>query len=156
EIVGQLITYSGASDEAMLEPVAVSPLVESTLRLLRASISKNVALKTKLAVNLPAALTNATQLQQVLVNLITNGAEALGDREGEVTVTTALVRVNSEDRWVTVPEGDYIRIAVSDTGPGMTEEIRSRIFDPYYTTKFLGRGLGLAAVQGIVRCHGGA
>jgi CheY-like chemotaxis protein len=93
------------------------------------------------------------------MNLVTNASEAIGDRAGVIRVTTARVRVDP-DAHVTgtanLPPGNYQKLEVSDTGSGMTSEVQTRIFDPFFTTKSTGRGLGLAAVQGIVRSHFGA
>src|SRR5205814_8745503 len=99
---------------------------------------------------------NAAQVRQVVMNLITNASEALGEREGVISVNVSEVRLGLDCKVPNLSEGDYIRLEVSDTGQGMTEEIQSRIFDPFFSTKFAGRGLGLAAVQGIIRSHGGA
>jgi CheY-like chemotaxis protein len=118
------------------------------LQLLKVSISKRAHLAVDLPENLPAVRANATQIRQVVMNLITNASEALGVEEGIISVTVVHVPSGPDQKG-------HIRLAVSDTGCGMTEEIRARIFDPFFTTKFAGRGLGLAAVQGIIRDHGG-
>jgi CheY-like chemotaxis protein/two-component sensor histidine kinase len=148
--------YSG-QDDADFELVDVARLVKEMLQLLKVSISKHAILKTDLPGNLPSVRANPAQIRQVVMNLITNASEALGDKEGVISITIAQVR--SEDLLpqiiVNLPEGCYLRLTVSDTGCGMSEEIKTKIFDPFFTTKFAGRGLGLAAVQGIVRRHGG-
>ena len=141
EIVRELMIYSG-QDTAELEPVDVSQLVEEMLELLKISISKHAVLKTDLPKDVPAVLGNATQIRQILMNLIINASEAIGDRDGVIRVSTSRV-------------SDYLRLEVADTGCGMTPDVQARIFDPFFTTKFAGRGLGLAVVQGIVRAHGG-
>ena len=146
EIVRELMIYSG-QENATLEPVDISRLVDEMLQLLRVSISKRAILMTDLGQNLPAIQANAPQIRQVVMNLITNASEAIGERDGAIHVTT---------ERVTLPEGDHVRLAVSDTGCGMSEETQARIYDPFFTTKVAGRGLGLAAVQGIVRAHDGA
>ena len=140
------MAYAG-QENAAFETINVSRLVGDMLQLLKVSISKTAVLKVELPDNVPAVIGNATQIQQVVMNLITNASEALGDKEGAIGVSVA--RVQSF-------RSDYVRLEVSDTGCGMTEEIQARIFDPFFTTKFAGRGLGLAAVQGIIRNHGGA
>jgi signal transduction histidine kinase len=91
------------------------------------------------------------------MNLITNASEALGGKPGTITVTTDVVHAAGArgNELLSLPEGDYVRLRVSDTGCGMTDATRSRIFDQFFTTKPAGRGLGLAAVDGIVRSHGG-
>ncbi len=158
EIVRELMIYSG-QDRATLEPVDVSRLVEEMLELLKVSISKRAVLKADLHHNLPAVRGNATQIRQVVMNLMINASEAIGDKGGAIHVTTSRVTGGQDsvaDGALHLPEGDYLRLSVSDTGCGMTEEQKARIFDPFFTTKFAGRGLGLAVVQGIVRAHSGA
>jgi PAS domain S-box-containing protein len=156
EIVRQMMAYAGLEKTAF-ELLDLSALVHEMLQLLKVSISKRAHLTVDLPGNLPAVRANATQIRQVVMNLITNASEALGGKEGIISVT--LVHVGSGA--VELPENanllcnDHLRLAVSDTGCGMTEEIQARIFDPFFTTKFAGRGLGLAAVQGIIRDHGG-
>jgi PAS domain S-box-containing protein len=158
EIVRQLMAYAG-QENASLEPVDVSLLVGEMLQLLKVSISKHATLKVELSNNLLAVRANPTQIQQVVLNLITNASEALGEKEGIITIKTTQVRLVRKFLGKIAPNlaaGDYIRLEVSDTGCGMTEEVQAKIFDPFFTTKFTGRGLGLAAVQGIIRAHGGA
>jgi PAS domain S-box-containing protein len=157
EIVRELMAYAG-QESPVIEPVDVSGLVSEMLHLLKVSISKLAVLKTELAQGLPAARANAAQIRRVVMNLITNASESLGGRGGVITISTSLVKKGREsagDGATRLPPGHYLQLAVSDTGCGMTEEEQARIFDPFYTTKFAGRGLGLAAVQGIMRSHGG-
>jgi CheY-like chemotaxis protein len=146
EIVRELMIYSG-QENAILEPVDISRLVDEMLQLLKVSVSKRAVLTTDLGQNLPTIRANAPQIRQVVMNLITNASQAIGERDGMIHVTT---------ERVTLPEGDHVRLAVADTGCGMTEETQARVYDPFFTTKVAGRGLGLAAVRGIVRAHGGA
>jgi two-component system, cell cycle sensor histidine kinase and response regulator CckA len=160
EIVRELMIYSGqdkTQDKTMMAaPVDVSQLVEEMLELLKVSISKHVVLNTDLSRDLPAVLGNAPQLRQVVMNLIINASEAIGEQDAVIRISTS--RVTGRDLAATcgagVPEG-YVRLKVSDTGCGMTKEVQARVFDPFFSTKFAGRGLGLAVVQGIVRDHGG-
>src|ERR1019366_2295025 len=131
---------------------------EIVLQLLRVSISKHAVLKISLAESLPAVLANASQMRRIVMNLITNASEAIAEDGGVITVSTA--RAGGDQGPVTgsgtdLSGGDYVRLEVSDTGCGMSQEIQTKIFDPFFTTKLAGRGLGLAAVQGIVRSHGG-
>ena len=159
EIVRELMIYSGQDKADRFEPVDVSRLVEEMLALLKVSISKNAVVKADLGKNLPAARGNAPQIRQIVMNLVINASEAIGKRNGVITVTTSRVLVGQDSDTggaPDLPEGDYLRLEVSDTGHGMTEEVRTKIFDPFFTTKFAGRGLGLAVVQGIVRDHCGA
>jgi PAS domain S-box-containing protein len=149
EIVRELMIYSG-QDQLDFGPVDLSHLVEEMLALLKVSISKHAALKTALAENLPPVRGNAAQIRQIVMNLIINASEAIGERDGLILVSTS--RASSGG---SLPESNYIRLEVCDTGCGITEEQKARIFDPFFSTKFAGRGLGLAVVQGIVRAHGG-
>jgi CheY-like chemotaxis protein len=129
------------------------------LELLKVSLSKHATMKVDLTENLAVVHANAAQIRQVVMNLITNASEALGEKEGVITITTARLRLGRQSRVKSgfhLPAGNYLQLEVKDTGCGMTEEIQARIFDPFFSTKFAGRGLGLAAVQGIVRGHGGA
>jgi PAS domain S-box-containing protein len=144
EIVRELMIYAG-QDRASVELVDLSRLTVEMLELLKVSISKNARLKINLDKNLPMVLASAPQIRQVLMNLIINASEAIGEKEGVIEVTTSRV-----------PAADYVRLEVSDNGCGITEETKAKIYDPFYTTKFAGRGLGLAVVQGIVRAYGGA
>ena len=150
EIVRQMMAYAG-QENTVFEPLNLSGLVNEMLQLLKVSISKRAKLTVDLPEDLPAVRGNAAQIRQVVMNLITNASEALGETGGNICVTLAPVR-SGPDAFA-----DYarLRLSVSDTGCGMAEEIEARIFDPYFTTKFAGRGMGLAAVQGIIRDHGG-
>jgi PAS domain S-box-containing protein len=154
EIVRELMIYSG-QDKADLEPVDLSRIVEEMLELLKVSISKHAVLKTDLHNTLPPVRGNAAQLRQIVMNLIINASEAIGENDGVIVVSTSLTADGQEPSAEGGAATACARLEVSDTGCGMSEEQRTRIFDPFFTTKFAGRGLGLAAVQGIVRSHGG-
>jgi PAS domain S-box-containing protein len=157
EIVRQLMIYAG-NEKSGFEPLDLSHVVEQTLGLIRISISKSAVLKTDLAQDLPPVLGNGAQIQQVVMNLVLNASEALGETGGAITVTTSAgsgERASDLSSTNSLHEGNYVRLEVSDTGSGMTREAQARIFDPFFTTKFAGRGLGLAVVQGIVRAHNG-
>jgi PAS domain S-box-containing protein len=158
EIVNLLIAYAGGHG-AQIENVDLSAIVKEMATLLKASISRKASLSLDLAQDLPTVRVNATQLRQVVVNLIMNASESLGPNEGFVTVSTGRLTVGprgTSDRGEDLPEGTYGRLIVSDTGCGIDPQSLARIFDPFYTTKFIGRGLGLAVVQGILRSIGGA
>ena len=157
EIVRELMIYAG-KERAALELVDVSRIVKEMFELLTISISKKVALQLDLAQNLPRICSNAGRLRQVVMNLIMNASEAIGDRDGVIRVTTCGVRLDSTTSVATGPlhNGEYVQLEVSDTGSGIPLEMQSNVFDPFFTTKSSGHGLGLAIVDGIVRSLGGA
>ncbi len=160
ELTQQMLAYSGKGT-LVVGPVQLSKLVTDITRLLEVSISKKCVLRYNLMENLPTCRGDATQLRQVIMNLIINASDAIGDRSGVIALTTGVAWCDSAylaENFVDdkLPEGLYVHLEVADTGSGMSHETRQRIFDPFFTTKFTGRGLGLAAVLGIVRGHGGA
>jgi two-component system cell cycle sensor histidine kinase/response regulator CckA len=160
DLTQQMLAYSGRGT-FVLEPVDVTQLIESVVRLLESTISKKAKLRLQLASGLPAIQADASQIRQVVMNLITNAAESLGDRTGVVQVTTGAERAElgqlpAISPGHVLPAGDYVFIEVCDSGCGMDPETLARIFDPFFTTKFTGRGLGLAAVLGIIRGHRGS
>jgi two-component system cell cycle sensor histidine kinase/response regulator CckA len=157
EIVRELMIYAGEKSPAF-EPVDISAVVDEMLQLLKVSISKQTTLKVELAPEPSFILANPAQIRQVVMNLVINASEAIGERPGTIRATTGKVRLSQESRGssgANLPEGDYMRLEVADTGSGMTPEVQARIFDPFFTTKRAGRGLGLAAVRGIIQSHGG-
>jgi two-component system CheB/CheR fusion protein len=157
----QMLAYAGKG-RYVIETMDLGDLVSEISVLVRTSIPKTVELKLDLAPNLPPIDADPAQVQQVVMNLVINGAEAIGENTaGKVEIRTSLVEISAGER----PEffgseqsaaGAYVQLEVHDTGSGMDEATKARIFDPFFTTKFTGRGLGLAAVQGIVKGHGGA
>ena len=157
EIVRQLMVFAG-KEHGNPEPLDVSVLVSEMLELLKVSISKHAILQTSLAKGLPAVRGNPSQIRQIVMNLITNASEAIGDGDGMIRVATECIQVNlgcNLPEAKGLVEGSYVRLEVSDTGCGMTAESLRRAFDPFFTTKFVGRGMGLAVVQQIVRGLGG-
>ena len=160
ELCKQMLAYSGKG-RFVIQPIDLTDLVEDMIHLMEISISKKATLKYNLDRNLPAIEVDATQIRQVVMNLITNASDAIGDTMGVISITTGTMECSSEylkEIYIDkeLPEGIYVYIEVSDTGCGMESEAISKIFDPFFTTKFTGRGLGLAAVLGIVRGHKGA
>ena len=160
ELTRQMLAYSGKG-RFIIEPLNLSRIVEEMAHLLEVSVSKRALLKYRFAPNLPAIEGDATQVRQVIMNLIINASDAIGERSGVISMTTGMMHADQAylaSSYIdgNLPEGDYVYLEVADTGIGMDEETRARIFDPFFTTKFTGRGLGLAAVLGIVRGHGGA
>ncbi len=160
DLTRQMLAYAGQG-KFMVEALNLSRLVEEIGNLLEVSISTNVDLKYSFADELPAIEADASQIQQVIMNLIMNASEAIEGRAGTITVSTSAIQVdrhylagaylNDE-----LPDGAYVCLEVADNGCGMDAEIQRKIFDPFFTTKFAGRGLGLAAVLGIIRGHHGA
>ena len=150
-IVRQMMAYAG-QEEAVQESLNLSVLIEEMLEFLKVSISKRAILETALAPNLPAIRANAAQIRQVVMNFIVNASEAIGGEPGIITVSTSMSPAGEVDG---LTAGDYVRLVVTDTGCGMPDEVQARIFDPFYSTKSAGRGLGLASAQGIIRAHGG-
>jgi len=160
EIVALLMAYAGAGGKGALAPVNLSTAVEETIRLFKATVSRKAEVSVSLASDLATMRADISQIRQLVMNLLTNAWEALEKQEGSIHVTTSSVAI-SPDRssganHMELPPGKYARLEVADSGCGISADARTRIFDPFYTTKFLGRGLGLAAVQGIVRTLGGA
>jgi two-component system, cell cycle sensor histidine kinase and response regulator CckA len=157
-IVDLLTAYAASGRAPNVEAVDLSDAVEEMLRLMRILLAnRHLSVICRLGANLPPVRANGQQVRRIIMNLLTNAAEVLEDEGGSITVTTALIRVLREQAAsVNVAEGNYVSLAVSDTGPGMSEETVARAMDPFFTTKSLGRGMGLAVVQGIVRSHGGA
>jgi signal transduction histidine kinase/ActR/RegA family two-component response regulator len=154
----QMLAYSGRSGVA-LKPVDLSHLVEEMVDLLRASISEQARLELELAPR-AAVEGDTTQIRQVLLNLVTNASEALVGGAGRLLVRTGLVQQSAEDlagaAGAERPQpGAYAYLEVVDDGQGMDATTQARVFEPFFSTKFSGRGLGLAAVLGIVRTHGG-
>ncbi|MBF0171340.1 MAG: PAS domain S-box protein, partial [Nitrospinae bacterium] len=155
DLANQMLAYSGRGIGER-EPVALPPLIEELADFLAAGLPKTVTIDYRLDPATPLTLGDATQLRQVVMNLVINGAEAIGERSGTVIVTTGAVRLDAPPAGLRFggeapPPGDYVAVAVEDDGCGMSQEILDRIFDPFFTTKFTGRGLGLAAILGIVQ-----
>jgi two-component system cell cycle sensor histidine kinase/response regulator CckA len=150
EIVRELMVYAG-KESATVELVDVSRIIQEMLELLKVSVSKHAALEADLGKNLPPVRANAAQLRQIVMNLVTNASDALGDRDGVIRLSTRCVRVDQDSQLGHLDEGNYTLLEVADTGCGMTPETQAKVFDPFFTTKFAGHGLGLAIVDGIVR-----
>jgi len=135
-------------------------LVDDIIEMLKSAIKKNVAIKHDFKSHMLKITCDKTKIQQIVMNLIVNAVEAIGDNNGLVTVGLATVvqpdRGESDFLGNTIAAGTYACLEVSDTGCGMDEETQKRMFEPFFTTKFAGRGLGMSAVIGIVRSHNGA
>ncbi|HLI83815.1 MAG TPA: PAS domain S-box protein [Bryobacteraceae bacterium] len=156
----QMLAYAGKG-EFVVENVDVSAVVRKTIELVGSSIPNDVQLDLALADELPPVRAGETQVEQVVMNLILNAAEAISERSGKIFVRTGAVEIDmagaAQPYDIGRPEpGQYVSLEVRDTGSGIDPSIRASIFDPFFTTKFTGRGLGLAALSGIVRALKGA
>jgi signal transduction histidine kinase len=156
----QLLAYSGRG-KFVLESVDLSDLIREITALVRMSTPKNAEIVLELADGLPEIQCDPTQMQQLAMNLVINAAEALEDEPGTVVVTTGATSLSPSETErlrgnFELRPGRYVWLEVRDNGCGMSEETSKKIFDPFFSTKFTGRGLGLSAVQGIVRGHKGA
>jgi len=159
DLTRQLLAYAGKG-RFVVRHADISAVIGEIGTLFRASAPKEVEVQLDLARDLPLVNADVTQLQQLVMNLVINGVESLGDRAGVVRIATAAVEVDedflrSADLVENLAPGNYVLVEVSDDGCGMDADTRLRIFDPFFTTKFTGRGLGLAAAAGILRAHQG-
>lgn len=160
DLCAQMLAYAGRGS---LVPARIDlgALVRDTAALLEVSLGKGTRLHLHLPVNLPAVQADASQLRQIVMNLVINSAEAIGARQGAITVSAFTQTLSSTElrrgvQHPDLPGGVYVGLEVRDNGGGMPPETLARIFEPFFTTKFSGRGLGLSAVLGIVRRHRGA
>lgn len=159
DLTRQMLAYSGRG-QFEVQLVSLNSLISLNLHLFEAAVPKNVRVRAQLYQSLPPIEADIGQIQQVVMNLILNAAEAIGNQPGTVVVTTNTCNVDSSDVdfWQrtggdALKPGAYVSLEVHDDGCGMDADTLSKIFDPFFTTKFTGRGLGLAAVLGIVRGH---
>jgi len=161
DLTRQLLTYAGKGQLQAVE-VDLNRLVEEMTQLMAVSISKKAVVRYDLTAGLPPISADPSQMQQLVMNLVTNASEAIGDeRSGLITVRTGAQTLDEAyvaglHPSLVLEPGRYVTLEVSDTGCGMSPEIQERIFDPFYTTKFTGRGLGLSAMLGILRSHHGS
>jgi len=157
DLTRQLLAYAGKAHFA-IKPLDLNAIILEMGDLLSVSISKKVALHQDLQAGLPPVEADSAQFQQVVMNLVINASEAIGDRPGTVTLRTRSKYYSDAELSAGFPgqvlePGPYVRMDVEDDGCGMDAETIGRIFDPFFTTKFTGRGLGLSAMLGIVRGH---
>ena len=159
ELTRQLLAYSGQG-RFVIQPVDISEVAREMVSLIRTSIPKTAQLRLELINGLPLVIADVVQIRQLIMNLVINGAEAIGDHPGLVTVTTGVQELDGQPAGAAVgadeiAPGEYVFLEVRDNGAGMDEATIGKIFDPFFTTKFTGRGLGLSAALGIVRGHKG-
>ncbi|MGA3208021.1 MAG: PAS domain S-box protein, partial [Syntrophales bacterium] len=159
DLVKQILTFSRQSDEK-LRPLRVGPIVKEIMRLLRASLPTTIKIRQDIHEDGDTVFADPVQIHQVLMNLCTNAAHAMRERQGELKISLVPVNVEPPDNLIIhhdLSPGKYLRLTVSDTGVGIDNEIIDRIFDPFFTTKKPGEGtgLGLSVVYGIVKNYGG-
>ncbi len=165
-LANQMLAYSGKG-RFVVEPIQLGQLIEEMAHLIDVSISKKAVLKYRFAEDIPSFDGDAPQIRQVIMNIVTNASEAIEDENGVIVLSTGAMdcdRAYLDDvNWgmsagleEPLPEGIYTFVEVADTGCGMDEEAKGKLFEPFFSTKFTGRGLGMAAVLGIVRGHDGA
>ncbi len=156
----QMLAYSGRG-KFDIQPLLLNDLIRENLQFLESAIPKQVSFVQDLDENLPPVTGDPSQLQQVVMNLVINGAESIGEAPGILSIRTRRLQLEQVDNreWPlsgnTLVPGEFVLVEVQDTGCGMTEEVRTRVFDPFFSTKPKGHGLGLSAVQGIIRAHRG-
>ena len=155
----QLLDYAGKGRREM-RPIDIGQVMKDALAIVQASVSKKIKITRDIPANSPILEGDVGQIQQLILNLVLNGAEAIGENHGEVSIRVrvrdvAEAELSKNYAPFPMPPGAYTEIQVSDNGIGMDERTLQQIFDPFFTTKFMGRGLGLAAALGIVRSHGG-
>ena len=160
DLAKQMLAYSGKGKFAV-GLLDLNSLLEEMLHMLQVSISKKAELRLDLTRSLPTVEADATQMRQIIMNLVINASEALGEAGGVIAITTGSRECDAgslKNDWLTeeLKDGLYVYLEISDSGCGMDRETLLKIFDPFFTTKFSGRGLGMAAVLGIVRGHHGA
>lgn len=160
DLAKQMLAYSGKG-RFVVEEISLNRLIEEMLHLLEVSISKKAFLRLNLDEKLPPIKADPTQIRQIIMNLVINASEAIGEKSGVIAITTSslqcdAVYLQSINLLNELPEGLYVALEIADSGCGMSRETLARLFDPFFTTKFTGRGLGMSAVLGILRGHEGA
>jgi PAS domain S-box-containing protein len=160
DLAKQMLAYSGKG-KFVIEQIDLNGLLVEMLHMLEVSISKKAVLRLNQFTPLPAVEADATQMRQIVMNLVINASEAIGDKSGIIAITTGCLECGRDylkDVWLdeNISEGLYVYLEIADTGCGMDKDTLTKLFDPFFTTKFTGRGLGMAAVLGIVRGHKGA
>jgi PAS domain S-box-containing protein len=159
ELTRQMLAYSGRG-RFVIQPVSLTTVIQEMTSLLQSAVSKKAVLHFEFEDNLTLIEADVGQIKQVVMNLISNASDALGEQTGVIKIRTGLMQLDSRVKEEAVirdglSDGDYAFLEVVDTGCGMGQATKARIFDPFFSTKFTGRGLGLAAVLGIVRGHKG-
>jgi PAS domain S-box-containing protein len=159
-LTNRMLAYSGRG-AFVIEAVDLNAMIEENAAMLKAAIAKSATFHQHLQRDLPPLIADAAQVQQIVMNLITNASEALGDRAGSITLSTGVRACDASYLQASCLDekpapGTFIWLEVTDSGCGMSAATAQKLFDPFFTTKFTGRGLGMSAVLGIVRGHRGA
>jgi len=159
DTVRQILAFSRKTVQE-LKAVKIGPLVEESLRLLRASIPTTIEIRRNIAAESDTVMADPTQIHQVLMNLCTNAAQAMAETGGVLEITLVDEELSEDEvrKYEGLTPGSYVRLTVRDTGPGIDPSVLNRIFDPFFTTKGVGEGtgMGLSVVQGIVKSHHGS
>ncbi|MBN1497273.1 MAG: PAS domain S-box protein [Spirochaetes bacterium] len=160
DLCRQMLAYSGRG-RFTSEALDLNEVIEDMEHMLEVSISKKAVVRYNFSSGIPAIEADVTQVRQIIMNLVINASDAIAQKSGVISVSTGVMSCDQaylSETWLNenLPEGMYVYIEVADTGSGIPNGELQKIFDPFYTTKFTGRGLGLAAVLGIVRGHRGA
>jgi len=160
ELCRQMLAYAGKAQFVSAQ-VNMTTLADEMVKMLKATINQNVVINSSLPSDIPTIKADASQLRQIIMNLIINASEAIGEAQGQILVSLAKKTVKARQKEKdhlgnVIASGLYVCLEVSDTGCGMDDETQRRIFEPFYTTKFTGRGMGMSAVLGIITAHKGA
>ncbi len=154
ELVAQILTFS-RMQEQIFTPLSVAPIVKEALSLLKASLPSHIRLEHRIETH-RKVLADSTQIHQIIMNLCTNAYHAMEEEGGRLSISLTDIVHDGQTIAVDLPPGEYLNLSVEDTGSGIPAEVLESIFDPYFSTKDKGTGLGLAVVHGIVKSHGGA
>lgn len=156
-VVKQILTFSRPSQEGF-KPTDIGEVVREAVDFIKASLPRNIEVHAKVPEEQPLIMADPTQIHQVIMNLCTNSFQALRENGGLINLILSLAEVEDEHaRFMSVSPGTYLRLSISDNGPGISPDILDKIFDPFFTTKGKaeGTGLGLAVVHGLIKGHGG-
>ncbi|HNY64484.1 MAG TPA: PAS domain S-box protein [Deltaproteobacteria bacterium] len=153
----KMILAFGRKGDQVLKPVRIAPLLDETMAFLRSSLPSTIELRQRNEAHADVVMGDSIQIQQVIMNLCRNAADALEGHMGTISVKLSNTRLTETHGHEGLTEGEYLRLAVQDTGRGMRPEVMERVFEPFYTTKETGKGtgMGLSIAYGIVKSHGG-